>query len=138
MLLPDIITLSHKQMQIAKDNIQMFRKAGFMVEEFGENTIKLTGVPEMCLELETKEILVETLDEIDSISRMAKQEIEEKFISTIACKVAEEARNAVDRADAEDLINELLALPNPFVCTNGKSTAIQMSKYDIERKFARK
>ena len=32
MLLPDIITLSHKEMEIARDNMQMFRKAGFMVE----------------------------------------------------------------------------------------------------------
>ena len=48
-------------MEIAKDNMQMFRKAGFMVEEFGENTIKLTGVPEMCLDLETKEMFIETL-----------------------------------------------------------------------------
>ena len=138
MLLPDIITLSHKEMEIAKDNMQMFRKAGFMVEEFGENTIKLTGVPEICLDLETKEMFMEILNEIDSISRTAKQEIEEKFISTIACKVAEKASMALNQEEAENLINVLLALPNPFACPHGKSTAIKMSKYDIERKFARK
>ena len=138
MLLPDIITLSHKEMEIAKDNMQMFRKAGFMVEEFGENTIKLTGVPEICLDLETKEMFMEILNEIDSISRTAKQEIEEKFISTISCKVAEKASMALNQEEAENLINVLLALPNPFACPHGKSTAIKMSKYDIERKFARK
>ena len=78
--------------------------------------------------------IIQRISPKDVISPEAK----EKFISTIACKVAEEARNAVDRADAEDLINELLALPNPFACPHGKSTAIKMSKYDIERKFARK
>ena len=36
-----------------------------------ENTIKLTGVPEMCLDLETKEMFLETLDEINSVSRTA-------------------------------------------------------------------
>ena len=138
MLLPDIITLSHKEMEIAKDNMQMFRKAGFLIEEFGENTIKLTGVPEMCLDLETKEMFIETLDEIDSISRTAKQEIEEKFISTIACKVAEKANIALTKEEVDSLMNELLALPNPFSCPHGRPTAIKMSKYDIERKFARK
>ena len=64
MLLPDIITLSRKQMEIARDNMQMFRNAGFMVEEFGENTVKITGVPEICLELETREIFTQILDEI--------------------------------------------------------------------------
>ena len=138
MLLPDIITLSHKEMEIAKDNMQMFRKAGFMIEEFGENTIKLTGVPEVCIDLETKEMFMETLDEIDSISRTAKQEIEEKFISTIACKAAVKANMALNKEEVDSLMNELLALPNPFTCPHGRPTAIKMTKYDIERKFARK
>ena len=138
MLLPDIITLSHKEMEIAKDNMQMFRKAGFILEEFGENTIKLTGVPEMCLDLETKEMFMETLDEIDSVSRTAKQEIEEKFISTIACKAAVKANMALTKEEVDSLMNELLILPNPFTCPHGRPTAIKMSKYDIERKFARK
>ena len=138
MLLPDIITLQHKEMQIAKDNMQMFRKAGFIIEEFGENTIKLTGVPEMCLDLETKDMFIEILNEIDSVSRNAKQEIEKKFIETIANKVAEKANIALTKEEVDNLMNDLLQLPNPFVCPCGKSVAIKMSKYDIERKFARK
>ena len=138
MLLPDIITLTHKEMEIAKDNMQMFRKAGFMVEEFGENTIKLTGVPEMCLDLETKEMFLETLDEINSVSRTAKQEVEEKFLSTVACKAAVKANMALTKEEVDSLMDKLLALPNPFTCPHGRPTAIKMSKYDIERKFARK
>ena len=74
MLLPDIITLTHKEMDIAKENMEMFIKAGFTLEEFGENTIKLTGVPDMCLDLDTKELFLETLDEINTVARTAKQE----------------------------------------------------------------
>ena len=72
MLLPDIITLTHKEMEIARENMPMFEKAGFIVEEFGENTIKLSGVPEICLDLETKEMFLETLDEITSLRKNCK------------------------------------------------------------------
>ena len=137
MLLPDIITLSHKEMEIARDNMQMFQKAGFMVEEFGENTLKLTGVPEMCLDLETKEMFLETLDEINSVSRTAKQEIEERFIATVACKAAVKANMALTKEEVDALMDKLLALPNPFTCPHGRPTAIKMSKYDIEKKFSR-
>ena len=137
MLLPDIITLSHKEMEIARDNMQMFKKAGFIIEEFGENTLKLTGVPEMCLDLETKEMFLETLDEINSVSRTAKQEIEERFIATVACKAAVKANMALTKEEVDSLMNKLLELPNPFTCPHGRPTAIKMSKYDIERKFAR-
>jgi len=138
MLLPDIITLTHKEMEIARENMTMFERAGFMVEEFGDNTLKLSGVPEMCLDLETKEMFLETLDEIMTIGRTAKQEIEERFIATVACKAAVKANMALDEQEVKSLMDELLELPNPFTCPHGRPTSIKMTKYEIERKFARK
>ncbi len=138
LLLPDVITLTHKEMDIAKENMQMFEKAGFSLEEFGENTIKLTGVPTVCIDLDTKELFLETLDEINTVARTAKQEKEEKFIATVACKAAVKANMALDEQEVDSLMDKLLELPNPFTCPHGRPTAIKMSQYDIERKFARK
>ena len=125
-------------MQIAKDNMEIFEKAGFVLEEFGENTIKLSGVPTVCLDLDTKELFLETLDEINTVARTAKQEIEEKFIATVACKAAVKANMALTKEEVDSLMQELLTLPNPFTCPHGRPTVIKMTKYDIERKFARK
>ena len=138
MLLPDIITLTHKEMLVAQDNIEMFEKAGFMLEEFGENTIKLTGVPNICIDLDTKELFLETLDEINTVARTAKQEIEEKFIATIACKAAVKANMTLDKEEIDHLMTDLLKLPNPFTCPHGRPTAIKMTKTDIEKKFSRR
>ena len=138
LLLPDIITLTHKEMNIAKDNIYLFEKAGFVLEEFGDNTIKLSGVPDICIDLDTKELFMETLDEINTVARTAKQEKEEKFIATIACKSAVKANMVLTKEEVDSLMQELLKLPNPFTCPHGRPTVIKMSKYEIERKFARK
>ena len=138
LLLPDIITLTHKEMDIAKDNMYLFRRAGFMLEEFGENTIKLNGVPDICIDLNTEELFKETLDEINTIARTAKQEKEEKFLATVACKAAVKAKMVLTKEEVDSLMNQLLELPNPFTCPHGRPTIIKMSKYEIERKFARK
>ena len=138
MLLPDIINLTNKEMGIARDNMEMFKKAGFELEEFGENTIKLTGVPNICIELDTKELFLETLDEINTVARTAKQEIEEKFIATVACKAAVKANMALSKEEVESLMDKLLKLPNPFTCPHGRPTAIKMTKTDIEKKFSRR
>ena len=130
LLLPDIITLTHKEMEIAKENIKMFEQAGFSLEEF--------GVPTICLDLDTKDLFLETLDEINTVARTAKQEKEEKFIATVACKAAVKANMALSKEEVESLMNDLLKLPNPFSCPHGRPTVIKMTKYDIERKFARK
>ena len=125
-------------MDIAKENMDIFRKAGFVLEEFGENTIKLSGVPNICLDLDTKELFLETLDEINTVARTAKQEIEEKFIATIACKAAVKANMALTKEEVESLMDKLLKLPNPFTCPHGRPTAIKMTKTDIEKKFSRR
>lgn len=138
LLLPDVITLTHKEMGIAKENMKMFEQAGFSLEEFGENTIKLMGVPTVCVDLDTKELFLETLDEINTVARTAKQEKEEKFIATVACKAAVKANMALNEKEVEALMDKLLELPNPFTCPHGRPTVIKMTKYDIERKFARK
>ena len=138
LLLPDIITLTHKEMDIAKENMAMFEKAGFSLEEFGENTIKLTGVPTVCIDLDTKDLFLETLDEINTVARTAKQEKEERFIATVACKAAVKAHMALTTEEVDSLMDKLLQLPNPFTCPHGRPTAIKMTQYDIEKKFARK
>ena len=138
MLLPDIINLNNKEMGIFRDNKEMFEKAGFMVEEFGDNTVKLTGVPEFCLDFDNKEIFLETLDEIDTVARTAKQELENKFLATVACKAAVKAHMALSKEEVDSLMKQLLKLPNPFSCPHGRPTVIKMSKTDIEKKFSRR
>ena len=138
LLLPDVITLTHKEMDIARDNMEIFEKAGFELEEFGENTIKLNGVPTVCYDLDTKELFLETLDEINTVARTAKQEIEERFIETVACKAAVKAKMSLNVQEVESLMDELLRLPNPFTCPHGRPTAIKMDLKDVEKKFARR
>ena len=138
MLLPDIIKLSTREMGIFKDNKELFNKAGFAVEEFGDNTVKLTGVPEFCLDFDTQELFLETLDEINTVARTAKQEIEDKFLATVACKAAVKAHMALSKEEVDSLMNQLLRLPNPFTCPHGRPTVIKMSKTDIEKKFSRR
>jgi DNA mismatch repair protein MutL len=138
MLLPDIINLSEKEMDIAKENMEIFRKAGFELDEFGDKTIKLSGVPNICLDLDTKQLFIEILEEINTVARTARQEIEEKFLTTIACKAALKVEYALTAQEVDELLQKLLVLPHPFASPNGTPTAIRMSKIDIEKKFSRR
>ncbi len=138
LLLPDVITLDTKQMNIVKDNTKLFEKAGFTLEEFGENTIKLIGVPEICVDLNTEELFKEVLEEINQAPRNDESQKEEKFIDAISSRVASKMPINKTKEDIESLIDELLSLQNPFVNAKGKPLVIKMTRYEIERKFARK
>ncbi len=138
LLIPDVITLSRKEMEIVKDNTDIFKKIGFIYDEFGENTIKLTEVPEICADLETQDLFLEILSKINSIARTQKTEIEEKIIQIIAENVIKNYEVLKDDDEIKTLIDRILSLKNPFTTESGESIAMKITKYDIERKFARK
>ena len=88
--------------------------------------------------LRYKRAIFRNIDEINTVARTAKQEIEEKFIATVACKAAVKANMALTKEEVDSLMQELLTLPNPFTCPHGRPTAIRMTKADIEKKFSRR
>ena len=138
MLLPDIITLDYKQMGVFKDNKEFLADVGLVAEEFGENTVKLSSVPEIIVEYDTKKLFIEILDEINKVARNNKKEIELKIVETIAKKTAEKSKGPEGEDKIKAVLDSFLVLPNPFINSNGETIAIKMTKYDIERKFARK
>lgn len=138
LLLPDVITLTNKELFIANQNQPMFEKAGFQFEEFGENTIKLNAVPSVCEKLNTKQLFIEILSELDKVAVTAKKEKEEKFISAVACKTVEKLNEPLEENKAEELLKELFKIENPFSYPYGKPIAIKMTRYDLERKFSRR
>lgn len=72
LLMPDTITLSYREFQTAINNREVFSKAGFEFEEFGINTIRLISVPSMVEILNTKELFLDILDEIDGAESSRK------------------------------------------------------------------
>ena len=138
LLLPDAIDLPKKDMRLVHDNLKLFEQSGFDIEEFGENTIKINGVPVICYEMDTKDLFLDIIDGLDITNRTNKQDIEEKFISTVACKAAVKANMYLDEREIRGLLDELLLLENPFTCPHGRPTAIRITKTEIEKKFGRR
>ena len=138
LLLPDIVTCNFKEMSIAKENIELFRNAGFDFEEFGENTLKLTYVPSMCEEFNTKILFLNILNEIGDIAVNDIEEKEKRFIRAVAVNSLEDRKGALTAEDVDELIQDLLSLNEPFSTEHGRPTAVKMARTDIEKKFARR
>ncbi len=138
LLLPDILEVSKRDMHMIRDHVELFEQAGFAIEEFGDNTIKINGVPVICFEMNTKDLFMDILDGIDITNRTNAQDIEEKFIATVACKAAVKANMRLEHREIIGLLDQLMILENPFTCPHGRPTAIRISKNEIEKKFNRK
>ncbi len=138
LLIPVLVELSAKEMDIVLNNMEMFEKSGFILEEFGDNTIKISGVPNIGYDIEYKSMFKDIIEEMMGASKTEKSEKEFRFLATLACKAAVKGRMKLDRQEQISLIDEMVKLDNPFTCPHGRPTAYEISKYEIERRFLRK
>ena len=138
LLIPDLVELTQKEKTLVMENIQMFEKAGFILEEFGETTIKISGVPNIGYDIDFSSMFKDMIDEILGVIKTENSEKEHRFLATLACKAAVKGNMKLDEKEQIELIDKMVKLENPFTCPHGRPTAIEMSKYEIERRFLRK
>ena len=135
---PIVITLSMREAEVLERFKEQFTKLGFEIEHFGGAEYSICGVPGNLYRLNTRDVLIEMLDELtDGISERATADVILDKIASMSCKAAIKGGDSISRAEAEQLIDELLSLENPYHCPHGRPTIISMSKYEIEKKVKR-
>ena len=82
-------------------------------------------------------LLIEFIDDlVEEISRGTPDVILEK-IASLSCKAAVKGNHNLSMEEAQELMNQLLTLENPFHCPHGRPIIISMTKYELEKKFKR-
>jgi len=134
MLIPEVFNLSHKEIEFVKENIELFRNTGFDIELFGEDSVKISGIPDIEYKVNKNRMFLDVLDEMITTERTAIKDVEERFIATVACKAAVKANMDLTRQEVDNLIQRLLKLKNPFTCPHGRPTTIKFSKEELFKK----
>lgn len=132
MLIPEVVTLTHQEMEFVRKNKEMLVNIGFDIEEFGENTLKINGIPDLEYRAKTTNLFLDILDEMLTNQRTSIKDIEERFIATVACKAAVKANMDLARQEVDKLIQNLLSLNNPYTCPHGRPTTIKISREDLK------
>ncbi len=138
LLIPLLVGVSTKEMDIVKNNMDMFENSGFILEEFGDNTIKISGVPNVGYNIDHKSMFKDIISELSGIDKTERQQKEWRFLATLACKAAVKGGMKLDVEEQKRLVDNMICLDNPFNCPHGRPTAIPITRYEIERKFMRK
>ena len=132
MLMPEVVNLTHKEMEFVQNNLQLFQNYGFDIELFGENSVKVSGIPdiEYKIKIDTKDVFMDILDEMLTKERTTIKDVEERFIATVACKAAVKANMDLEEAEVHKLLDRLLRLKNPYTCPHGRPTTIKIGRLE--------
>ena len=134
---PIIINATHLEKVTIEQNMDLFLKFGFDIEEFGLSSYAIRQVPFIFKSPVEPKFFTDLLDMLvdKNVANIYDMKIE-KIIS-MSCKKAVKANDRLSFIEAKALIEQILNLENPFSCPHGRPTIIKMTKYEIEKLFKR-
>ncbi len=135
---PIILTLNMNEEALLTRYMDIFTEFGYEIEHFGGKEYAVRAVPYDLYSISKEALLMEILDTLsdETAGRITPDIITEK-VASMSCKAAVKGNNRLSEAEANELIDELLTLDNPYNCPHGRPTIISMSKYELEKKFKR-
>ena len=130
------LVLSETEKNILDENKELFEKFGFELSE-KDNEWYMSAVPYIFDKPAYSAFLTDMLDMINTEKMANVYDSKLLSIATMACKAAVKARDYISVSEAEEMIKRLLTLENPFNCPHGRPTIIEMTEYELEKKFKR-
>ncbi len=134
---PIILTLNRNEEVLLNQHLKYFTEMGFEIEPFGGREYAVRGVPANLFSIAKKELLIEMIDGLSEEGSVSSPDIIYERVASMSCKAAVKGGNRLSFAEANELIDQLLGLENPYACPHGRPTIISMSKYELEKKFKR-
>lgn len=137
LLVPIKLEFSNKDFIILKENIYILLNMGFVIEEFGINTVLIRNHPYWLPNYAIEESIRKIIDIVILTENFDKYKFIEKVAATLACKLSIKANDRITINDMEDLLERLRNTKNPFTCPHGRPTIITYSNYELEKLFKR-
>ncbi len=131
-----VLELNKEQKNTALNNRGFLNSIGFEFEEFGENSLKVSSVPEIFGRLKSI-LFLDILNElVNNKGKIIDKEIEERIIK-FSCRASVKAGQELTNDEIRKLINNLNNCENPYSCPHGRPISIRLSIGELERKFKR-
>ncbi len=130
-LFPIIIGLNKSDINNIEKNRNKFEEIGYELDFF-DNDLVIRAIPSLFTHEQAKVFMMTSIEELNNPRDFIIDEI-----ITKSCKAAIKAHDKTDILQAKDLIEKLKFLNDPMNCPHGRPIFIKVSKYDIERRFAR-
>jgi DNA mismatch repair protein MutL len=137
LLEPLPLTLTPAQLAVYREQAELFRRLGFILEPFGGHTLLLRGAPPALAGRDAGRTLLNVLDEMSEEHRGGTT-YGEAALWAVACRSAIKAGQPLSGEEMEELVRQLEATTSPQTCAHGRPTMIHLSVSQLERQFGRR
>lgn len=137
LITPAVLELSTEDFLYYVENKDVFENTGFVIDDFGNNTITIREVPYILGKLDIKNLFLSIIDNLKAMGSGKTVDIKYDAIAKLACKSAIKANYILSDIEISNLIEQLRFSEDPFNCPHGRPTIIKMSLNELEKRFKR-
>ena len=137
LLAPVVVNLTKDEFIAISENVELIKKCGFELEEFGESQIIVRAIPSLVDGDSVKELMLEISQKLLEHKTDILPDKIDWIYHSASCRGAVKAGDYTSRQEQEMFVKKLLSMPNIRFCPHGRPVFIKMSKYDIEKQFGR-
>lgn len=123
--------------EIILRNEKMFEDMGFIIEDFGNNIIKVSGVPLIFSDIDIDAFLSDTVSSLIDLKNVEDITLLKDKIAKKACKSAIKGGVTLDNDDIKYVMEMLSTNDIPLQCPHGRPVIIKLSQKDLEKMFRR-
>jgi DNA mismatch repair protein MutL len=138
LLFPLTLHLSGAEAEAFETERDLFVRLGFEIEGFGGNTLLVSAVPMPHPRFDAERCLRETLATLAGDRTPASASRHERLAATVACKAAIKAGETLAPSEMRALFVALRDTTLPAHDVHGRSTIVQLSWEELERRFGRR
>lgn len=138
LLSPVTVELQPRDAMYVRKNLELIKKMGAGVSEFGGDTFVVDALPQGMEGLNIQELLIDMARHLETLGeRGSHTRWREEAIAQAACKAAVKARDHLSLREVEELVVALASAEMPYTCPHGRPTLIYTSFKELARKFGR-
>lgn len=137
LLSPVTVTLSKSEYDTVLSNLDVFSKAGYVVEDFGVGVVIVRECPMLISADEIEDTVIEIAAYLAENRTNTEPEKIDRIYHTAACKAAIKAGYKNSTAEMKVLAEQVLYDENVRYCPHGRPVLIELSKYELEKQFGR-
>ena len=136
LLFPKNVELSGIDAEILREIMQDVNQLGFEIQEFGNNTFVVHGIP-ADLEISDERIMLEDLlEQFKNNMSIVKLNKRESLVASLATKASIKAGKKLSNIEMNAIIDELFSCSNPYKAPNGNKIFIKNSLEELEKLFS--
>jgi DNA mismatch repair protein MutL len=136
-LYPSTVDLPAADAHILEDMLPVLQKLGFDIQEFGQNTFIIHGIPSAAFDMPSAEDLIEELLDHYKNDRDTELSLSENVAKSLARSAAIKKGKKLEAEEIEHLIGKLFSCKEPSFAPSGRKCFITFTLEDLQKKFSK-